>query len=351
MERKKEDALTFLGTAMDIKGFNMIKANTTQNASAEMSRASRSQYVAVMIANPTSGSYAQHAQEVEESCTFLRQSGWNVELRLTEAAGDARRLAREAVEQKADVVIAAGGDGTINEVIQELAGRETALGVLPIGTVNVWAREMDIPLDSEGAREILLHGTTRRIDLGRVNDRLFLLMVGIGFDGEVTHSVENKPLKRFGVLGYLLASIRMSLRFDGFRASLKMGEREVRTRAVQIVIGNTQLYGGAIKLTWQAKCDDGLLDVCIVRKGSPFRYLLILIDLLLHREQRRQWVSYATCASLEVRTRRPIAMQIDGESAGQTPATLSAVPNALKVIVPQKRFEGVIKEERETDAP
>jgi diacylglycerol kinase (ATP) len=319
----------------------MLKTDTTQNAALETACSSRSHSFAVMIANPTSGSYAEHAQEVEECCTFLRHAGWKVELRLTEAAGDARRLAREAVEQSADAVIAAGGDGTINEVIQELAGSETALGVLPIGTVNVWAREMDIPLDSAGAREVLLHGTTRGVDLGRVNDRLFLLMVGIGFDGEVTHAVENKPLKRFGVPGYLLASIRTSVRFDGFRVSLKMGEREVRTRAVQIVIGNTRLYGGAIKLTWQAKCDDGLLDVCVVRKGGPLRYLLILIALLLHREQGHQGVSYATCTALEVRTRRPIAMQIDGDSAGQTPATVSVVPNALQVIVPQQVPAGI----------
>jgi YegS/Rv2252/BmrU family lipid kinase len=327
----------------------MIENDTTQNASSETSRSSRSQYFAVMIANPTSGSYAQHAQELEENIAFLRQSGWNVELRLMEAAGDARRLAHEAVEQKADVVIAAGGDGTINEVIQKLAGSETALGVLPIGTVNVWAREMDIPLDSGGACEVLLHGTTRRVDLGRVNDHYFLLMVGIGFDGEVTQSVENKPLKRLGVLGYLLASIWVRFRFDGFRASLKIDEREVRTRAVQIVIGNTRLYGGAIKFTWQAKCDDGLLDVCIVHKGSTLSQMLMILDLLLQRERGRQRVSYETCESLELRTRRPIAMQIDGDPAGQTPATLSAVPDALKVIVPQKRPEGVFREDGETD--
>ncbi|HYU72724.1 MAG TPA: diacylglycerol kinase family protein [Ktedonobacteraceae bacterium] len=163
----------------------MREQETTQHASSEASPASQSQHVAVVIANPTSGSYASHAQEVEETMAFLRHSGWKVDLRLTEAAGDGRRLAREAVEQEAEVVIAAGGDGTINEVIQELAGSETALGVLPIGTVNVWAREMGIPLESVGAREVLLHGETRRIDLGRINDRFFLLMVGIGFDGEV----------------------------------------------------------------------------------------------------------------------------------------------------------------------
>lgn len=327
----------------------MQEKKRTQNASSGTSRSSLSQRFAVMIANPTSGNYIQHAQEVEETMVCLRQSGWNVELRLTEAAGDARRLAREAVEQEADVVIAAGGDGTINEVIQELAGSETALGVLPLGTVNVWAREMDIPLESVGARQVLINGKTRRVDLGRVNERYFLLMVGIGFDGEVTHAVEKKPLKRLGVLGYLLAGIRMRFRFDGFRAYLKLDEREVSTRALQIVIGNTQLYGGAIKLTWQAKCDDGLLDVVIVQKGSILRQVKLVMDFLLHRNQGHQRVSYEHCESLEVRTRRPIAMQIDGDPVGRTPATLRVVPHALKVIVPQHGPKGLFEEEGETD--
>jgi diacylglycerol kinase (ATP) len=318
-------------------------------ASAEAPRASRRQHSAVMIANPSSGSYARSAHDVEETMAFLRQAGWQVDLQLTEAAGDGRRLAREAVAQKADVVIAAGGDGTINEVIQELAGSETALGVLPIGTVNVWAREMEIPLESEGAREVLLHGTTRRVDLGRINDRHFLLMVGIGFDGEVAQSVEKKRLKRFGVLGYLLTTLRMSLRFRGFRAALTLDKHEVRMHALQIVIGNTQLYGGAITFTWHAKCDDGLLDVCIVHPGSRWRHLLLLRDLLLQRKQERQLVSYETCTSLEIRTHRPIALQIDGDAAGQTPATIQTVPGALKVIVPQTKPEGIFQKEREMD--
>src|SRR5204862_2762992 len=140
------------------------------------------------------------ARQINETMRFLRDYGWNVELRLTQGAGDARRLAREAVEQHIDVVIAAGGDGTINEVIQELAGSETALGVLPFGTVNVWARETNIPLDNTSACAVLLHGETRRIDLGKVNDRYFLLMVGIGLDAVIAQAVEKKPIKRLGVL-------------------------------------------------------------------------------------------------------------------------------------------------------
>jgi len=91
-----------------------------------------------------------------------------------------------------DMVVAVGGDGTINEIIQELAGTETALAVLPSGTVNVWAREMGIPLDNFGARNILLKGQVRSIDLGQVDGRYFLLMAGIGFDGEVAYAVEKK---------------------------------------------------------------------------------------------------------------------------------------------------------------
>jgi diacylglycerol kinase (ATP) len=298
----------------------------------------------VIIANPTSGSYFLHVRQIEELVAFLRSAGWRIELRLTKAAGDARHIAREAVEEQIDIVVAAGGDGTINEVIQELVGSETALGVLPLGTVNVWAREMHIPLDIAGARDVLVHGKTRKIDVGKVNDRYFLLMVGIGFDAEVTHAVEKKPMKRLGVVGYLLTGFWVSLGYDSFAATLKFASREVKTRAVQIVIGNTQLYGGAVKFTWQARCDDGLLDICIVHKRSKLRRLLVLLDFLLHQERRRQWVNYETGDHIEIDTSKPIAMQVDGDPLGHTPAVFTIVPHGLKVIVPQQTPEGLFSQ-------
>src|SRR5438128_5751442 len=122
----------------------MIPEDTPNYASPKSSPSIQIPCSAIIIANPTSGGYLFQARQLSETKTFLSEHGWNVELRLTEAAGDGRRLACEAVEQRTDVVIAAGGDGTINEIIQELAGSETALGVLPIGSVNVWAREANI---------------------------------------------------------------------------------------------------------------------------------------------------------------------------------------------------------------
>jgi YegS/Rv2252/BmrU family lipid kinase len=311
----------------------------------ETSAARTSRVLAAIIANPTSGSYAHHAAHLEETVAFLQDHGWNVALRLTEAAGDGRRLAREAVNQQAEVVIAAGGDGTINEVIQELAGTETALGVLPIGTVNDWAREIGIPLDVKGARDILVHGRTRHIDLGRVNEHYFLLMVGIGLDGAITQKVEQHPLKRLGVVGYLLASIWYGLRYRSFVTSVISNEREHKTSALQIVVGNTQLYGGAIKFTWQAKADDGLLDVVIVRRRGVLGRLLVAVELVLPGKKRMPWITYERSEAIEIQTPEPVAMQIDGDPIGSTPARFTTVPGALKVVVPHWSREELFSRE------
>ena len=301
------------------------------------------QFFAIIIANPASGSagFPHHAHHFEETLAFLRQHGWRVELWHTHARGDGERLARTAVEQKANLVIAAGGDGTINEIIQGLAGSETALGVLPNGTVNVWAREMGIPLDDAGARKVLVNGRTRRIDLGSVNGRYFMLMVGIGLDGEVTQAVEQKPLKRLGILGYTLAILWFGPGYKGFPVVAQIDGYVVKTRALQVFVGNTQLYAGAVKFTWQAKCDDELLDLCIVRKRNLWGRLVVARDFLLRREQRRHWVRYATFKTLKIETPEPIPFQIDGEAGGYTPADLSVTCSVLKVVVPQNAPEGL----------
>jgi diacylglycerol kinase (ATP) len=308
------------------------------------------QITAIMIANPTAGSYTQHTDQISDIIAFLHSHGWKAELRLTQAAGDARKLAREAVEQGLNVVIAIGGDGTINEVIQELAGSKTTLGVIPSGTVNVWAREVGIPLDFAGARDVLISGQRRRIDLGKINDDYFLLMVGIGIDGEVIHAVEKKSAKRFGVLGYLFLGAWLGLGYPAFRTILQMDDQIIKTTPIQLIIGNTQLYAGAIKYTWQAKCDDGLLDICIVRKRSMLGRIVVGISFLLAGKERKRWVRYETGATIKIHTDKSVAIQIDGDPKGYTtdghlPTTISVVPGALNVIVPQKLPPGLFTDD------
>jgi diacylglycerol kinase (ATP) len=294
---------------------------------------------AVMLANEMSGSFSKDKDRLEETLDFLRQQGWNVKLEFTKSSDDAQRLAREAAVQKADVVIAVGGDGTINSIIQGLAGSETALGLIPGGTFNAWAHETGIPMDIAGACNVLVNGQIRRVDLGRVYNRYFLLMAGIGFGGTVTYAVKKKSLKRFGILGYLLTGIKLGLGFESFHSTLDIDGRIQKTHAMQIVVGNTQLYGSLLRFTWKAKSDDGLLDLCIVRSPKKLERIIVMFDFLLQRNERRKWVTYTTCKSVEIRNRKPVNFQVDGEPLGRTPTTFTVVPGALKVIVPQETPE------------
>ncbi len=302
---------------------------------------------AIIIANPSAGSYKHNQQQIQDTLVYLRERGWQVELKLTKQAGDGRYLAKEAVRQQCDVLIAVGGDGTINEVIQELAGSETALGVLPSGTVNVWAREIGIPLTNHGAREVLVSGQIRRIDLGQVNQRYFLLMCSLGFDAEVAHTIEQQRSKRFGILKYIVLGTWLGLGYSSFTAFLQVGQRTIRMRSLQVIFGNTQLYAGAIRITWRARCDDGLLDFCVVRNQNIFGRISVLIDFLLRRKGRQQWVRYEAAKEIKLHTSRPVAIQVDGDPEGHTskrgfPATVIRVaPGALKVLVPQELPEGL----------
>jgi len=297
---------------------------------------------AIIIANPAAGTYEQHRQQLEETQQYLQEQGWQVEIKLTEEAGDGERIAREAVEQQCNIVIATGGDGTVNEVIQSLAGSQTALGILPSGTVNVWAREIGVPLNNyEQAREILLHGEQRRIDLGQVNgERYFLLMSTIGLDAEVTRTVESLT-KKFGVFTYLLQTLKLGLGYPNFTAFLQIGRHTIRGHALQIIFGNTQLYAGAIKFTWHAKADDGQLDICLVRSKNIFNRFSIVYDFLFKRKRREQWVRYDSAPEIKIHTNRKVALQVDGDPCGETsqrgtpPTIIRVVPQALNVIIPQ----------------
>ena len=297
---------------------------------------------AVINANPVSGFWHVHASRLHETLDFLQAHGWRAELWHTRGPGEGGELARKAVEQGADMVIAAGGDGTINDIIQGLVGSETVLGVLPTGTVNVWAREMGIPHDMHKACEILINGQTRSVDVGCINGRYFLLMAGIGIDGQITRAIDHKPLKRLGVLGYVLAAMWFGPGYKGFPVVVSNNDVVVKTRALQVFIGNTQLYAGALKFTWQARLDDGLLDLVIVRKRSWLGRIIVLSDFILRRNQRRRWVRYDQVRSIKIDTPTPIAYQIDGDSGGQTPAILTVAQKALKVVVPQKTPDGLI---------
>ncbi len=292
-----------------------------------------------IVVNPASGSIhgAFGLRELQEAAVWLTDHGLPTEIALTVRPGHAAELAREAAESGMDLVIAAGGDGTVNDVVQGLAGTKTALGVLPMGTVNVWAREMAIPLNPVLAREVLLTGVRRRIDLGRAGSRYFLLMAGVGFDAEVARRVERSRLKRAGLkfLDYVATAGRLGVTHPSAKIWMRSAGTRRSVNAIMVLIGNTRLYGGALTFAKRAIADDGWLDVVVLRSGGLAYRAAVFVRALFRRASLGPRVQYLRCRTVRLESHVPLPVQIDGEVIGTLPMTFSIAPRALTVVVPR----------------
>ena len=298
---------------------------------------------AMIVFNPKAGQLRLNRQ-MDEVVQFLGKYGWKIDLRRTEKAGDATTFAKEAVDKNYDMVIAAGGDGTNNEVINGgLVGSEVTFGTLPVGTTNVFALEVGIPVNNplhlrpilDSAR-VLVEGHVQRIDVGKAANRYFLLMGGIGWDAEVGTYVQRDAKRWLGPLAYLPAGILAAQNFAGSRIWVDIDGEQFRDRAVLITVNNTRLYGGVVQMAPKASLDDGLLDVCIFRGQNVtqafFRYFL---GVLSRRHIYDPHVRYHQARYVAVRSARPLPVHVDDEPLGSTPVEFTVEPRSLRVMLPR----------------
>jgi YegS/Rv2252/BmrU family lipid kinase len=295
-----------------------------------------------LIYNPIAGPWDVR-RALKRVRSELGKHGWSVDIHLTEKAGDATRLAQEASRAGYDVVIAAGGDGTVNEAVNGLVGSDTALGVLPVGTGNLWARQMGIPVYAltnplrlhETAAE-LAGSTIRLIDVGQVGSHYFLCWAGIGLDAQVTSELEPRQryTKHLGMLPYAVAVILVARDFQGVRTRVYLDGNIVRGRSLLILASNIQQYGGQLHVASGARIDDGLLDV-FVFKGLGFAYILRHVMTMASRRWLQDpQIVHRQARRIEVLTEWAIPVQVDGDPIGTTPVTIQVVPRALQVLVP-----------------
>jgi YegS/Rv2252/BmrU family lipid kinase len=261
--------------------------------------------------------------------------GYDVEERSTQSPGDAKRLAREGVANGFDVVCALGGDGTVNETINGLAGSDVPLAIIPTGTVNVLAMELGIPLDPPDAVSLLDTGTLSRIDLGLAGDRYFALMAGVGMDAAVVASLNPVMKKAFKEAAFAVQGLATYLTKDEPLIRVTCAEKTVE--GYFAVFGNSSNYGGGFGITPLADMRDGLLDVCVLTDKSFLSTVWYWTAALINAHIKHPKVEYFRTQAADVTTveeGKKVLVQTDGEVAGSLPLACSVVPQALRVVVP-----------------
>lgn len=269
---------------------------------------------ACLITNPRGG---QGRLDLGPALAVLRAHGWEPDVREKEYGGHATELAWLAARAGYDVVVGCAGDGTLNEIANGLAGTAVPLGVLPVGTVNLWSRELGVSLRLERAAAQLVEAQRRRIDLGQLtvagtHMRYFLLMAGLGVDGAVMGRV-SKPLKRrIGRAAVGLAVVQSLPTLRTVRIVAELDGHRWRGRVSELIVGNTRLYGGFTSVTPDAYVDDGLLDTVLITAADPLAAGRQLASLLIRRHPDGGSARTYRVAALSIRSSRPLPVQIDG---------------------------------------
>jgi diacylglycerol kinase (ATP) len=287
------------------------------------------------IYNPTSGG-GRFRRDLPLIVGSLGALGFVVEEHPTERAGQATELAARAVEDGIDVVCAIGGDGTVNEVVNGMAGSDVPLAVIPTGTVNVLAIELGIPLDPPDACRLAAQGHVIAVDLGLAGERYFALMAGCGLDAAVVSSLNPTLKKALKEAAFAIQGLAKYLTADS--PLIRVETEEECIDGYYVVLGNAANYGGNFGVTPLADMRDGLLDVCVLTDKSFFEFagywLAALVSAPMQHSKVRYFRTEAARLTVAPGETGEVLVQTDGEPAGRLPIDCRIAPGALRVIVP-----------------
>jgi len=285
-----------------------------------------------LIANPEAG-LGRTRRALPRAIMCLERLGWQVRVHLTSRADDTARIAARLCREH-DRLLVAGGDGTVHSVLPALAGSQTVLALLPIGMANAAARELRIPRSIPQMCRVATGDKVRAIDLGCANGVPFVLMAGMGFDAAVVHTIKPRLKRLLGPGAYVLNGLRQAARARPSAIRVTADGREFELRGWLAVIANMATYTYFWKSVPSADCADGLLDACIFAPGGPFSKAGQLAAALAGLHLKHPLVRCLSGASLNFECDPALPVQLDGEAAGHTPLRVTAMPRALRVLVP-----------------
>lgn len=282
----------------------------------------------IVILNP-----AARSEKASRLLERIRELSGGAPVRLTSEAGDASRIAAEAVRDGVEVIIAAGGDGTLNEVVNGIGNAPVRLGILPVGTMNVFATELGIPHGNlERAWSIIEQGKVVAVDLPKANDTHFIQLAGVGLDAEVVRKTTADSKKALGPLSYLLTLVQVAAHKPPCVVVETEGGR-IREGSF-VLIGNGRLYGGPFPVFKRASLHDGLLDVLVFQNQSHWDVVRYFQAIAFGTHPELPDVEYFQTSSIKVTSSGDVPVELDGEVAGMLPCLFSVEPQKLRVMAP-----------------
>ncbi|OEH53349.1 lipid kinase [Oceanobacillus sp. E9] len=294
-----------------------------------------------IIYNPTSGREAIK-RALPNILEKLEVAGFETSTHATTCEGDATEAAKIAVERRYDLVIAAGGDGTINEVINGLAEQEhrPQLGIIPAGTTNDFARALHIPRDIDKAVDIIIEGNTMELDIGRVNDdHYFINIAGGGKLTELTYEVPSKLKTLLGQLAYYIKGIEMLPFLKATRVKIEYDDQVLEDDIMLFLISNTNSVGGFEKLAPDAKLNDGYFDLLILKKTNLAEFIQIATLALRGDHFRSKNIIYTQAKHIKISNEEKMQLNIDGEYGGLLPGEFLNLRQHIEFYVPKDFIE------------
>lgn len=287
-----------------------------------------------VIYNPHSGRPRERNRAIERFCSLLRAAGRQVAVCPTERPNHATDLARQKAAEGFDLILAYGGDGTMNEVLQGVVGSKATLGFWPGGTANVLAAEIRFPSRIEEVVRRVLAGRTLPVTVGKANDRYFLLMAGVGLDAAVAGSVDPWLKRRFGKVAFGVAALKFMWQWQ-LRPFMAQVPDENPVIGRFLVAGNAHSYGGGFQLTPQAELTDPYIDLCIFTGDGRGAYLRYALAALVGWHRQMPGVVYRKVKAVEITnaSRRKASYQLDGEVVGELPLKIEAIPEGVSLLV------------------
>jgi YegS/Rv2252/BmrU family lipid kinase len=301
---------------------------------------------AIIAYNPIAGRYPSLLL-IERAAEVLSRFGWQLSLEQTQSSEHIIQLARQAAQDGMDAFFMAGGDGSINYAVGGLVGSDTALGVLPCGTANVWAQELGLPglswtrwMALEESALQLAMARSYLVDVGTCNDHPFLLWSGVGLDAFVVHHIEprNRWEKLFATAHYAASVVWYANYWHGSNLSVEADGEQIQGHFLLALVSNVHLYaGGLANLSPQARLDDSMMDLWLFEGETLGDTVQLALDLLSGRHAQSQHVRQVQFRQLRLESESPAYVQVDGEPcAVVSPITFRIRPKSLRVLVPDQ---------------